>query len=106
MLNSEAPFPHPGSPAFLRGSAQPVRIIQHDADGETVLVQKLQRKRGGGMHSSSASGSADKYAPLTGATANCRVKRADLFEDTESAAHGSIAKAQRARRSRAAGGRV
>lgn len=40
MLQVEAPFPHTGSNAFLKGSADPVRIIQRNAD-DTCTVQRL-----------------------------------------------------------------
>lgn len=39
MLKFAAPFPHPGASAFLRGTAEPVRILRRNADG-TVLVQR------------------------------------------------------------------
>ena len=39
MLQVETPFPQAGSNGFLFGSAEPVRIIQRNADG-TCLVQR------------------------------------------------------------------
>jgi len=38
MLNATAPFPHPGSTAFLRGTADKVTVIQRNADA-TALVK-------------------------------------------------------------------
>lgn len=38
MLKTAATFPYPGSAAFLRGSAQPCRILQRRADGQVTIA--------------------------------------------------------------------
>lgn len=60
MLQVETPFPQAGSNGFLFGSADPVRIIQHNADG-TCLVQRT------GPHSRAV-----------GASRTARVPRKDI----------------------------
>lgn len=92
MLNVETQFPHAGCIAFRRGTAEPARIIRHNAD-RTALIERRQRLPGGGT------------TPLPGAAANCTVPMEDLHADEDSAIFGSTAKARAARRSRAAGGR-
>lgn len=37
MLNAPAPFPNPGSTAFLRGTADKVTVIQRNADATAVV---------------------------------------------------------------------
>lgn len=44
MLSVPAPFPHPGSPAFIKGSGQEVRIIQFRADGTLTVAVAEQYK--------------------------------------------------------------
>ena len=43
MLNTPAPFPHPGSAGFVLASGEPVRILQRNADG-TCLVSLTDRR--------------------------------------------------------------
>lgn len=90
MLQIPTPFPQVGSIGFLAGTAEPARILQRNGDG-TLLVERRLRLPSGDT------------APLTGASANRTVAAADLFEAPEVAIHGSQAKADKARRSRAAG---
>ena len=92
MLQHEPEFPHAGAMAFRIGTAEPVRIQRRNADG-SALVTRHRRLPGGGI------------AVLTGASANSTLAMAELFPDPESAAHGSVKRASKARRSRAKGKR-
>lgn len=90
MLDTHTPFPHAGSMAFRRGTAEPVRIQRCNSDG-SALVTRHRRIPGGGT------------SPLPGASANLTLPLAELFADSDAAAHGGAAQARRAARSRAAG---
>ena len=92
MLQTPAPFPQVGAIAFRRHTAEPARILRRNADG-TAFIERRVNLPGGGT------------APLSGAAANCEVPLAELFDDPHIAIPGCAAKARRARRSRAAGGR-
>lgn len=37
MLNNSAPYPHPGSTAFLKPSGQACRILQRRHDGRVLI---------------------------------------------------------------------
>lgn len=43
MLSTPAPYPHPGAAAFVRGTGEPCRIIQRNAD-DTCLVSLTDRR--------------------------------------------------------------
>lgn len=75
MLNTPAPFPHPGSIGFRLHTAEPARVIRANADG-TLLVERRRRLSDG------------TTVPIAGASANVAIPRADLFADPLDAAHG------------------
>lgn len=84
MLHVPSDFPFTGSRGYLRGTAEPVTILRHNADG-TALVRREPR-------------------PLERATrdasGNTTVPRADLFETPEEAAlQNTVRASRRARRS-------
>lgn len=79
MLKVAAPFPHPGSEAFLAPDGRRVRVVQSNRDG-TMLVHHHDRPRW------------DRTASST-----LTVARADLFE-TEQEAIEQRRGARRARR--------
>ena len=85
MLQVPVPFPHAGSRAFVRGTADPVTIIRHNADG-TALVRREAR-------------------PLErrnrDASGNTTLARADLFETPEEAALQNTPRVSRSLKRRA-----
>ncbi len=52
MLAAPAPFPHPGSTAWLKPDGRQLRIIQHTCDGR-LLCQRVETDR---TRATSASG--------------------------------------------------
>lgn len=85
MLNVPVDFPFAGSRAFVRGTAQPVTIIRHNADG-TALVRidprPLERRN-------------------RDSTGNTTLPRTDLFATPEEAALQNTPRvSRRARRAR------
>jgi len=49
LQDFDAEFPNPGAQAYVRGSAEPVRIIQRNADGTLLLSRSraaFRRKPG------------------------------------------------------------
>lgn len=52
MLATPAPFPHPGSTAWLKPDGRQLRIIQHTCDGR-LLCQRVDTVR---THATRASG--------------------------------------------------
>lgn len=90
MLNIPAPFPCVGSIAYARRSAEPRRILRHNADG-TCLVQRLPRPG----HIAPRDATANRTEPLT-----------DLFDCAEEAAlHNTPRPSRRARSGRAQHGK-
>lgn len=73
MLQTPAPFPHPGAIAFRAGTAEPARILRRNDDG-TVLIERRERTPDGGNR------------PIIGCSANTTVPLADLFADPLDAA--------------------
>lgn len=45
MLSNPATFPHAGAPCFVRGTAEPARIIQRNADGTCLVSLEGPRPR-------------------------------------------------------------
>lgn len=43
MLQSETTFPHAGAPAFLKPAAEPVKILQRNANG-TCLISLTDKR--------------------------------------------------------------
>lgn len=92
MLAEPTPFPCTGSIGFLAKTAEPARILQRCGDG-TLLIERQRRTPWGG------------FERMEGATANRRVAIHEIFAEPDVAIHGSKKAANKARRSRAAGGR-
>lgn len=89
MLAQPAPFPHAGSVAFTRGTAQKVTIIQRNLDGSCTV--KLHPPRF--MAAEQRLAWAHRGASLT-----TRVNQADLYEtEREAAFCGRPPKRSRAR---------
>lgn len=94
MLATPAPFPHAGSDGFLRGTAQRVTVIQHNAAGTSTV--KLHPPRF--MDAAKRLEWANRGASLTR-----QVETADIYETEQLAAFcGKPPKAHRARTSRKA----
>lgn len=85
MLHVPAPFPHPGSRAFVRGTADPVTILRSNADG-TALVRRdprpLERRN-------------------RDASGTTTLPRSDLFETPEEAALQNVPRVSRTLKRRA-----
>lgn len=91
MLAVSAPFPNPGCTAYLRGSAQEVRVLGHNADGTaTVSLQPPAI-----MSSEQRFEWARRGASLTRTE-----RRADLFETAHDASMVSAARPKRPARPR------
>ena len=80
MLQSATTFPHAGAPAFLRPTAEPVKIIQRNANG-TCLISLT-----------------DKRFPREAASGNRTVDLAELAETAEEALPTTAKPRQRTRR--------
>ena len=85
MLHVPTEFPHPGSRAFVRGTADPVTIIRQNADGTTFVrrdPRPLERAN-------------------RDASGNTTLPRADLFATPEEAALQNTPRPSRRARRRA-----
>lgn len=94
MLQSPTPFPNPGCTAFLKHTAQAVRVLQHkphEQGGPAVLVSVPEQR-------CCAVDPLQGHQPATTKT----VPLAEIFPDRETAMHGSIRAAHRAQRRRLA----
>ena len=83
MLKTVTEFPHPGSQAFVRGTAERVTIVRRNAD-DTCLLRRDPNP--GALRNRDASG-------------NTTLPLADLFATEETAMHCGRKPRRRARRS-------
>lgn len=86
MLATPAPFPHPGSTAWLRPEGHQLRIIQHTCDGR-LLCQRVETDR----------------TRATRASGTTTVAMADVTADRLDAIESRASKRRRASSSEAVG---